>query len=158
MAQEDPNLAPIVAYLEQHRAQVSVEALRKQLLAAGHPEPLVDEAIRRLRAAEPPRPPAAWPLGLGFMVLNVALVSLILVVGGNMAANSFSSPLPVFVVALLPLVAELVAGLMLRGGPRDRLGRGLLWGLGFTASLVALGALLFGICVAIVVALYSANL
>lgn len=152
---DDPALGPLIAYLEQHREQVNIVALRKQLIAAVHPQALVDEAVRRIEAPRGvPRTPA-WPAGLGIMVLNLALIYpaffLVTVISGESVSWAW---LPLAGLGLL-YVAELVVGLRLRQGPREFLGRALVWGAGFTASVLALLALLFGICVAIVVGLYS---
>ncbi|HMQ33325.1 MAG TPA: hypothetical protein PKD53_21515 [Chloroflexaceae bacterium] len=155
-AGDDPRLAPLVAYLEQHRRQVNVEALRKELLRSGHPPELVAEAVRRVVGAAPPRPPA-WPLGALIGVANLLLLPFPFVGLIELIASSFPAandnllwlPVPLLVTAAIP-GAQLAAGLRLRGGPRDRLGRALIWGAAIALVGMAVLALLFGICVAVI--------
>ncbi|NTU82718.1 MAG: hypothetical protein HGA45_25670 [Chloroflexales bacterium] len=154
---DDPRLQPLVEYLEQHQRQINLAALRKQLLEAGHPADLVAEAVRRVEAGSPRRP-LAWPLGLLVMLANIVVLPPLF--AGLAGLTTSISPtsndslvwlIPPLLVAALLLGGEFVVGLRLRGGPRDRLGRTLIWGAAFTMIAFALLALLFGICLAILV-------
>lgn len=51
----------LIDYLEQHRDQIYLAALRKQLIQAGHPPALVDETIRRVQPSAKAR--TGWALG-----------------------------------------------------------------------------------------------
>lgn len=150
----DPRLQPLIDYLEQHRRQITTPALRAQLLAAGHPPELVDEAVRRVESG-PDRKPAAWPMGLLAMLANIVALPALLIAGGSVAGWLYRAAgldlwwLP-FLLILLILIGEAVAGLRLRGGPRDRLGRALIWGLGFKLIALALAAMAAGVCIAVV--------
>lgn len=152
---DDPRLQPLVGYLEQHQGQFDRAALRQQLIDAGHPPELVDTAVARVGGA-PQRKPLAWPYGLLVMLANLIVIPPLF--GG--AAGLIGALFPASTNDLLwliaplliggaPLVAELAVGLRLRGGPRDRLGRTLIWGVAFTMITVALLALLVGICIAV---------
>lgn len=155
-AGDDPRLRPLVAYLEEHRQRVNVEALRKELLRAGHPPELVAEAVRRVAGDAPPRP-RAWPFGVLIGLANLLLLPFLFLVLVDLTTSIFPAtndnllwvPVPLLAVAAVP-GAQLAAGLRLRGGARDRLGRALIWGAAIALAGLAVLALLFGICVAII--------
>jgi hypothetical protein len=150
---DDPRLGPIIAYLEQHRERINIEALRKQLREAGHPPELVDEAVRRVVGEEGQKPPA-WPFGLlialaNFVILPflfAGMVNLLLAIIPAANNNLLWLPLPLLLIAVVP-VAQLLIGRRLREGPRDRLGRALIWGGVFTLAGMGLLLLLLGACV-----------
>lgn len=158
---DDPRLRRLIDYLEQHRQQINVEALRKELLRAGHPPELVDEAVRRVAGDEAGKP-RAWPVGLLVMVANLIVMAPLLfgLIGATVSLvpaandNLLWLPAPVLLVALIP-VGELLAGRRLRGGPRDHLGRVLSWGATFTLIVMGLLLVLFGICVVLVISAFS---
>lgn len=157
---DDPRLRPLVDYLEQHRGQINVEALRKELRSAGHPPELVDVAVRRV-VGEQPAKALAWPFGLLVALANLVAIpfpffGLIgIIVDAFPAANDnfYWLGIPLLAAALIP-GAELAVGLRLRGGPRDRLGRALIWGAALTFIGMALLLVLFGICVAVILSSY----
>ncbi len=157
-APDDAALQQLVDYLEQHRGQVELEALRRQLLDAGHPPELVAAAVARIGGA-PVRKPVAWPFGLLIMLANLIVLPMLFGVLASVVTSLFPASndnllwliAPVLAVGLA-LGGELVGGRRLTGGPRDRLGRALVWGAAFTMIALALLALLVGICVAVLFA------
>ncbi len=87
-----------------------------------------------------PKPPAAWPWG--------CLLSLILLF--LLWASFFWKPALVLQLSSVLWLALLVAGgLLLRSG-RHRLGKALLFGVGFTVAAIALLILAMTICIAVV--------
>ncbi|NTW00388.1 MAG: hypothetical protein HGA19_03665 [Oscillochloris sp.] len=152
----DPSLQPdreeqirqILAYLEQHRSQYELTVLRKQLLDTGYSNTVVDEALRRLAGGKPDRVGfGVRLLGVPLAVLNFALLGL-LIYGAAALSNDL---LVVLFSALGLLIVELaVAGATWNRPGRERLSRLLLWTVIWTvvgiAILIALGALLVGIC------------
>ena len=158
---DDPRLAPLIAYLEQHHERINIEALRKELHEAGHPPELVDEAVRRVVGPEASLPPA-WPQGLLIVLANLFVVpfafsltaSLITALFPTANSSGLWLPLPLLVAAALPGV-ELLQGRRMRGGPRDRLGRALIWGAVATLAVMGVLLILFGVCVAVFIASYS---
>ncbi|MEI6179699.1 MAG: hypothetical protein WCP31_03005 [Chloroflexales bacterium] len=148
----DAELQPLLEYLEAHRAQISLAALREELLAAGHAPELVDEAVRRVEA-NTPRKALAWPFGLLVMLVNFVVIgvlqALLFALASLLPSSAVSGILGLFILGLGPLclIGEIVIGVRLTNGPRERLGRALIWGGSFSLILpVLLGVLLFGIC------------
>lgn len=155
---DDQRLQPLIAYLQQHRGQFNDEALRRQLVEAGHAPALVDEALRRVGPNASPRPPA-WPIGVLIMLANLVAIPAM---GLGLLWLATQSPSPVGAVlgwlslgvGPVTLLAEALAGSWLARGPRERLGRALIWGVGLTvAATVALGVLAFGVCIALIAGL-----
>lgn len=145
--ERDAAVAQLQAYIEQNRNQYSLSALRKQLLDAGHPNTIVDEALRRINAGGKGGGSMNWLWGFGFMLLNlIALIPLLLILGAWVDDSGILS------LALLGLsqLGLLIAGFVLRNTKRERLGRIILWGMLFSAGAVGLLALAVGICVALV--------
>ena len=148
----DAELQPLLEYLEAHRAQVNLAALRKELLAAGHAPALVDEAVRRVEA-KTPRKALAWPFGLLVMLANFVVIGvlqfLLALIGSRLPSSAVSSILGLLIVGIGPLclIGEIVVGARLTNGPRERLGRALIWGGIISLILpVLLSVLLLGIC------------
>lgn len=158
---DDPRLAPIIAYLEQHQERINIEALRKELREAGHPPELVDEAVRRVAGPEASLP-RAWPQGLLIVLANLfvapfafnLITSLVIAIFPAVTTNVLWSVLPFVAMVVLPVV-ELLVGGRLRGGPRDFLGRVLIWGASATLAVMGVLLILFGICVAVFMAGYN---
>jgi hypothetical protein len=146
---EDAALQPLIDYLQQHREQINLEALRKELITAGHPPELVDEALKRI---EPNAVrPSAWPFGLFIMLMN--LVSMLLFVCPvswfAMLTIQNSSAFGWFFMALVLvlLIGEIVVGMRFTNGPRDDLGRALIWGASATlVGSIVLTILACGVC------------
>jgi hypothetical protein len=156
---DDPRLQPLIDYLHQHKERINIEALRKQLLEAGHEAALVDAAYQRVTGHAPGNAkPMAWPFGLLIAIVNLGVTLPLALFMGDWLTRIFPVLndnllwLPVMLMVIgLPPVAQLLIGRMLKGGPRDRLGRALMWGGIFT--MVAIGGvlLLFGACVIIII-------
>lgn len=163
---DDPQLLPLIDYLNQHKDRINVEALRKQLLDSGHEAALVDAAYQRVTGQAPGNTkPVAWPFGLLIALLNLGLaVPLAFLVADLLTSafpalnnNLFWLPAPIMIVALPPIV-QLLVGRKLSGGPRDRLGRALVWGGIFSLIVIGSLLLLFGACVVIIIGLYGMNM
>jgi hypothetical protein len=146
----EEQIRQLLAYLELHRAQYDLVALRKQLLDAGYSNTLVDEALRRLdggktsSTGERPR-----LFGCIWSFANWILLSAV-IFGVSALTNDgyaiFFSVIGIFVVELLVVAAA-------RNSPgREHISRILLWVVIWTVVealvLGAIAALLFGICVA----------
>jgi hypothetical protein len=148
----EEQIRQLSAYLEQHRAQYDLTALRKQLLDAGYPNTLVDEALRRLDGGTT-SPAGAGPrlLGCFFSLLNQALLGVAVYAAGSLTNDGTT----MLFVALGVLGVELLAvRAMWSTRGREWASRILLWTVIWTVvtllGLVALGALLFGICLALI--------
>jgi protein-S-isoprenylcysteine O-methyltransferase Ste14 len=155
---DDAALQQLVDYLEQHRHHVSLEALRRQLLDAGHPPELVAAAVARV-GGTPVQKPVAWPFGLLIMLANLVLLPILFGGLASLVTSLFPASNTNGLWLIAPLLAmglalggELIIGRRLTDGPRDRLGRALVWGAAFTLIALALLALLVGICVAVLFA------
>lgn len=139
MSEED--LEPLLAYLREHSRRYSLEALRDQLLAAGHAPETADRAIAVFQAQSPPPEKPAWPVAL-----LVALVNFVVPAGCIALLAQIESDMdgPAAFLLLAPLVlflAELIGGIVLLATGRRRLGKGLLFGLVLSIGLgiVAIG-------------------
>lgn len=148
----EEQIRQIMTYLEQHREQYDLIALRKQLLANGYPNTLVDEALRRLDGGKTSAGvPRVRLIGFGLAFGNyVVLALLFAVLSGLRVSNGYL----LLIVPAVLLGAELVvAGATWNSERRRGLGRAMLWAVIWTlaaaAILVAFIALLFGICLAI---------
>ncbi|MGH2429699.1 MAG: hypothetical protein ACRDGV_12630 [Candidatus Limnocylindria bacterium] len=129
----------IEAYLREHGSKYTTEALRKQLIAAGHDPAEIDAALREMEARGPQLAEARairsrfwrWAIGLHVAALAVATVWLLL--------GATSADYVWIVVVVLGVV--LLIGLGLSG----LIGRALL-GRGMAVALVAplISALLLG--------------
>lgn len=163
---DDPRLQPLIDYLAQHKDRINIEALRKQLVEAGHDPTLVTEASRRVSGRDPAvAQPLAWPFGLLIAFLNLMITVPLFFWVADMLANLFRTlnnnllwlPLP-FMLVILPPIVELLVGYRLRSGPRERLGRALVWGGIFTLSTMGVLLLLFGVCVAVIFGIFAVNM
>ena len=130
------DLNALLAYLRENSGAYSLEALRAQMVKAGHAPTEADWvlAVFQGRGPAPPRP-------VRFVVLGVALIDLAL---AGLCFGLFSrfgmGEAACSALVLVPVVylAELFGGLILLGSGRDRWGRGLLLGvLLFFALLLA---------------------
>jgi hypothetical protein len=157
----DPNaVATIRAYLEHHRHTYDREALRQKLLADGHDPAAIDLAVAQVYglqiapgASPTPQRDSAWQMLaaiFGTVLINfIALAGLaVLVVRGIALSEPSVFPTLGFVIFGLCLAAEM--GAALRFWRRNRgLARGFVWGLAITLLPVTMGALGFGVCVAL---------
>jgi hypothetical protein len=146
----DEQIRQILAYLEQHRAQYDLAALRRQLLDAGYPNTLVDEALRRLDGGTSSSGPGPRLIGCLLSVVNdtllFAIVFLVGALGGDITV-AIAVPLVVLAVELV------VAGALWNRPGSERASRLLLWTAIWSAAtilgLVALAALFLGLCIAL---------
>ncbi|HSF43229.1 MAG TPA: hypothetical protein VLT87_25740 [Thermoanaerobaculia bacterium] len=125
----EENLETMLAYLREHSGRYSLEALRGQLLAAGHSPEAADRAIAEFRLESPPLERPAWRLALLVAAVDLALLGIVFLVSISL------ENLPDFAIATvlfsLPTLclAELVGGAVLLAFPaKRRLGKGLLFG------------------------------
>lgn len=125
----DENLETMLSYLREHSGRYSLEALRGQLVAAGHSPEAADRAIAEFRAQAPPPEKPAWRLALLVVAADLAVLGLLV-------ALAFAEPnLPDFLIGVavfaLPVLclAEIAGGAVMLAFPaKRRLGRGLLFG------------------------------
>ncbi|NTW97005.1 MAG: hypothetical protein HGB28_00430 [Oscillochloris sp.] len=155
----EPSLQPnreeqirqVRAYIEQYRAQYDLTALRQHLLDAGYAHTVVDEALRQLDSGNPDTDGRALRLfGCGMAIANYVVISLI----GGMVGSLFNSGYAVLVAPVLVLGTELMAATIMWNRPgRERASRILFWAAIWTVVgsviVVALVALLVGVCLAL---------
>ena len=120
------DLNALIAYLNENSGLYRLEALRGQMVKAGHAPAEADRAIAVFQGRAPAPPPPTWPLALGVALVNLALAAL----GFGLFSRYGLGEAACSALVLVPAVylAELVAGLILLGSGRDRWGRGLLLG------------------------------
>ena len=145
----------IEQYIREHRPRYTDEAIRKNLIAAGHGPAAIDEAFRRFGPVGQPTPgEATRPSNdqSGLMVFTWTLYILGGIVGllGVALAASFGSgaglAVPIFLVAYLGVGFGII--LLLRWAvPRFAI-KGIWVGMLSLALVPIFGALMFGTCVA----------
>jgi hypothetical protein len=125
----EENLETMLSYLREHSGRYSLEALRGQLLAAGHSPEAADRAIAEFRTESPPLEQPAWRLALVVAALDLAYLGVTFFVFISQQA------LPEFILSIIGLsipvllLAEIVGGAVLLAFPaKRRLGKGLLFG------------------------------
>jgi len=120
------DLNTLITYLNENSEIYSLEALRGQMVKAGHAPAEADQAIAVFqgRAPAPPRP--VWWIVLGVALFNVALAGL----GFGLFSRYGMGEAACSALVLVPAIylAELFGGLILLGSGKDRWGRGLLLG------------------------------
>jgi hypothetical protein len=141
-----------LTYLQRYQREHALPSLRQQLLHAGQPNYVVDEALRRLqgssvvRASVDEAPPPAWPLGFLVLVGNIFLIGLssipLLFTGSDGLWATFFAP--------ILLLVEVALGFAWRKGPRALFGRTLLYGALYTLSIVV-----FGVIAAVLLVLFG---
>jgi hypothetical protein len=135
------DLKACLAYLRENAPLYPLEALRAQMIKAGHAPDAAERAIAvfqgRLRPSESP----AWPLALGVTLLDLGLAwgwyALFKSLGTGRVSCSGAVLLPVL------YLGQIFGGLAALAAGRDRWGRGLLLGLLLfvIAALVILSAI-----------------
>jgi hypothetical protein len=125
----DENLETMLSYLRENSGRYSLEALRGQLLAAGHSPEAADRAIAEFRAQSPPPERPAWRLALLVAAVDLALLGVVVA----MVASMPGIPDDLLTAALIGLpalyFAQLVIGAVMLAVPaKRRLGKGLLLG------------------------------
>lgn len=120
------DLKALLAYLTENAPRFPLEALRAQMVKAGHPPDETEQAIAvfqgRLRPPEGP----AWPLALAVALLDLALawgwIALFQRLGTGRVSCSAAMLLPI------AYLGEIFWGLAALTQGKDRRGRGLLLG------------------------------
>lgn len=141
----EPSLEPLLAYLREHSSRYSLEALRTQLIEAGHAPEAADRAVAAFRYEQGQRTGApersAWPIAILVAVLNFAVPAGIIGVLAVLDSSDEALAL-LFLLPVLAYLGELIAGIVLLStGSNRRLGKGLLFGL---ALFVGVGILAVG--------------
>jgi hypothetical protein len=141
----EAQIAQMIAYLEQHRAQYTLVALRKQLLESGHPHTVVDEALRRLDGGKSSDSSDQSRLtGFFLSFANLILLGIVSIFAAplldNMTAQRIYAVVGVLVVELLVVAAAWSSR------SRKGIGRILLWTVIWTLVLGAIAILIIGIC------------
>jgi hypothetical protein len=130
----DKDLKALLAYLKENAPRYSVDALRAQMVKAGHSPAEAEEAIAvfqgRLRPPEGP----AWPLAVGIALLDFLLSWLLVTLFQRLGTGKVSCG----AAALLPLIylGQVVAGVAALAAGRDRQGRALILGFMLFCGLV----------------------
>lgn len=125
----EENLETMLSYLREHSGRYSLEALRGQLVAAGHSPEAADRAIAEFRMESPPPERPAWRLALLVAAVDLALLGVTFLLFMSL------QHLPDFALAVIGLsvpvlcLAEIVGGAVMLAFPaKRRLGKGLLFG------------------------------
>lgn len=130
----DQDLKALLAYLKENAPRYSVDALRAQMVKAGHSPEEADQAIAvfqgRLRPPEGP----AWPLAIGVALLDFLLAWILVTLFQRLGTDRISCG----AAALLPLLylGQVVAGVVALAAGRDRQARALLLGIMLFCGLV----------------------
>lgn len=125
----EENLETMLAYLREHSGRYSLEALRGQLLAAGHSPEDADRAIAEFRAQGPPPEKPVWRLALLVAAVDLALLGVVVALVLSMPGSSDELLTAVFLGLPALYLAQFVTGLVMLFVPAKRLlGRGLLFG------------------------------
>lgn len=137
-----------VAWLREHRAAFTDEALRERLLAAGHPPGDVDAVFRRLRAEEAP---AAGPPASGDRRGREAVLAFCAALAGILAVPALLAAAGAANLAVVVAFAALLVSLVGWGLSRDGGHPGIATGLGAALVLAVLAPVvavvaLFGYC------------
>jgi hypothetical protein len=152
----------LIGYIAQHRATYDLRALRNQLLAAGHPSAIVDEAIRRSDSSSAGRPTwlsralAGCAAGLPVLLANYLVLAAL--AGGFGALSTNAAAWAFGIGAVVLLLGELIGGSILLGRGRTVLGQALVAGALYSIIAVPVALLLLallvvmlvGICIAII--------
>ncbi|HKV06738.1 MAG TPA: hypothetical protein VJ725_01285 [Thermoanaerobaculia bacterium] len=141
----DENLKILLSYLRAS-SQHSLEELRRQLLAAGHPPEAVNQAIAEFQAQERP----IWGLALLVTAVDLALLGMAAAIFFLAMEGRLEKDLGKNILLGLPglYLAQIVIGAILFAFPgMRRLGRGLLFGgvLTGVVTFLAIGGLCVGI-------------
>ena len=154
---EPDRIARIRAYVERHRNTYHRDALRRWLIAEGYTAEDVDQVMAEVYADEAENMAASEKLrsislSNAVAVLNMVFMcfALYIVVPFFVSepfAGDYRLLLGGFILSVLPLVIEGAAAWILRNR-NPTVSYGLKWGAILSATWVAFGVLLVGICVA----------
>jgi hypothetical protein len=121
------NLEALLAYLAENAGRFSMDALRGQMVKAGHRPDTVERAIRIFQGTEPPPDPPAWPGAVIVAAVDLVLVGLFAWLFTHAHKQSGC-----VILSLLPVLCllEFVVGLTLLASMngRRRLGQALFFG------------------------------
>jgi hypothetical protein len=145
----EESLEPLLAYLRENAGRYSLEALRTQLLEAGHTVETADRAVSAFRYEQSqhaaPREKSAWPIAILVALLNLAIPSGIIAMLAALDGADETWALLLVIPALL-YTGELIGGIvLLTTGSNRRMGKALLYGLALFVGIcvVAFGGLVF---------------
>jgi hypothetical protein len=132
------DLDALLAYLAENGGRYPREALRAQILKAGHPAPDADRALAVFEGRMAPPAPPLWPAVLFVALFDFALAALCVLLFQSQGAGRLSCSALVLVPAAY--LAELAGGLIALAANKERLGRSLLLGvlLFFALALLVL--------------------
>ncbi|MFV9503517.1 MAG: hypothetical protein AB4911_03035 [Oscillochloridaceae bacterium umkhey_bin13] len=157
---DEGQIQVLVDYLNQHRDQINIAALRKQLIQAGHPQALVDEAVQRVNPSA--QAGAGNALGTFGLVIIFSIANLMFLPLISFALNDLVIRLiPDFgrllwgpflfisSVIILPLIIQIVIGARMSNGQTGIIGKGLLLGAAIPLGIFGVIVFLFGVCFAV---------
>ena len=133
---DDKDLKALLAYLKENASRHSLDALRAQMVKAGHAPDEVEQAVAvfqgRLRPPEAP----AWPLAIGVALLDLLLAWGLAALFRRLGTGRVSCAAAV----LLPMIylGQIIAGVIALAAGRDRQARVLLLGVLLFCGLVLL--------------------
>ena len=131
------DLAALLAYLAENGGRYSVEALRVQILKAGHSPADADRAIAVFQGRMPPPEPPVWGPALLVALADLALAFICY----ELFSRNGAGKVPCSALALISglYLAQLFAGVILLAGGKEHWGRALLLGI---LIFFAVGALI----------------
>jgi hypothetical protein len=137
------DLEALLSYLRENSGLYPIEALRTQIVRAGHAPADADRAIAVFQGRAPRLQPAVWTPALLVTLANSALAFL----GYELFSRYGTGKVSCSAVAIIPglYLTQLFASVILLAGGKERWGRALLLGL---LIFLAVGLLvLFGLLV-----------
>lgn len=134
----DPEaVAHVRAYLEQHRATYTRDALRKQLLADGHDPQAVDQALAEVYFAPENAPPNPIQRKSNILVILLVVVGTVLL-NASLCVVTINTN---WLFLLAGLVLEVIA-IVYFWRSRPSAARGILWGI-LASVLLVVAAIAF---------------
>src|SRR4051812_13933729 len=130
----DRDLKSLLAYLKENSPRHSVEALKAQMVKAGHSPEETEEAIAVFQGRIRPPEDPAWPLAIAVALLNFLLAWALVTLYQRLGTGRISCAAAV----LLPMIylGEILAGVIALAAGRDRQARALLLGMLLFCGLV----------------------
>lgn len=124
MSRQD--LEALLAYLTENSSRFPREALRAQMVKAGHAAAEADHALAVFEGRMPPPEPPVWPAVLFVALFDFALAGLCAVLFNRYGTGQLSCSALVLVPAVY--LTQLVGGLVAMASAKERLGRTLVLG------------------------------
>ncbi len=130
----DKDLKALLAYLKENAPQHPVDALRVQIVKAGHSPAEAEEAIAVFQGRIRPPEGPTWPLAVGVALLDFLLAWILITLFQRLGTGKVSCG----AAALLPLIylGQIIAGVTALAAGRDRQARALLLGIMIFCGLV----------------------